>query len=122
LDTTKFSYSNGDVIIENDVWIGSGVTIMSGVKIGNGSIVAANSHIISDVRPFSIVGGNPATFIRYRFPHEIISKLEEINWWNYDIQLNPNGLLIAQLLSSTPSMTTLDQLAALLTLSSHQIP
>ena len=64
--------SNGDVIIGNDVWIASNVTIMSGVTIGNGAIIANNSHVVKDVEPYSIVGGNPARFISYRFTPEQI--------------------------------------------------
>jgi len=78
----KCHYSNGDVIIGNDVWIASNVTIMSGVKIGDGAIIANNSHVVKDVEPYSIVGGNPAKFIQYRFTSEQISKLLEIKWWN----------------------------------------
>ena len=74
--------TNGDVIIGNDVWIGSDVTIMSGVKIGDGSVLANNSHVVKDVEPYSIVGGNPAKLIKYRFEKNIIEKLLEIKWWD----------------------------------------
>lgn len=76
--------SRGDVIIGNDVWIGSSVTIMSGVKIGDGAVLAANSHVIKDVEPYSLVGGNPAKHIKYRFSEEQIKKLLEIKWWDWD--------------------------------------
>jgi acetyltransferase-like isoleucine patch superfamily enzyme len=76
--------TNGDVIVGNDVWIGSNTTIMSGVKIGDGAVIAANSHVVKDVEPYAIVGGNPARTIRYRFSQEQISKLLEICWWNWD--------------------------------------
>lgn len=75
--------SSGDVVIENDVWIASNVTIMSGVTIGNGAIIACNSHIVKDVLPYSIVGGNPAHLIRYRFDKNIIDRLQEITWWDW---------------------------------------
>jgi acetyltransferase-like isoleucine patch superfamily enzyme len=74
----------GDVIIGSDVWIASNVTIMSGVKIGDGSIVANNSHVVKDVEPYTIVGGNPSRYICDRFDKEIISKLLEIQWWNWE--------------------------------------
>lgn len=61
------------VIIEDDVWIGYGSIILSGVKIGRGSIVAAGSVVSRNVEPYTIVGGNPATFLKYRFtPDEIL--------------------------------------------------
>jgi acetyltransferase-like isoleucine patch superfamily enzyme len=58
------------IIIEDDVWIGYGSIIMSGVRIGKGAIVAAGSVVTKDVVPYSIVGGNPAKFIKSRFSKE----------------------------------------------------
>lgn len=68
--------------IGNDVWIGSRCIVMDGVTIGNGAIVAAGSVVTKDVPPYAIVGGAPAKLIRYRFPQEMIKRLEEIRWWN----------------------------------------
>lgn len=90
LNTDKFKgYINiekekKDTFIGNDVWIGHGVTILTGVTIGDGSIIAANSNVIKDVEPYSIVGGNPARFIKKRFTDQQISKLLEIKWWDLD--------------------------------------
>lgn len=78
--------SNGNVNIQNDVWIGRDVTIMSGITIGNGAVIAANSVVTKNVDSYSIVGGNPAKLIKYRFTKEIIDKLEAIQWWNWDIE------------------------------------
>jgi len=71
-------------VIGNDVWIGENTTIMSGVKIADGVIIAANSHVVKDIEPYSVVGGNPAQFIKYRFRAEQIEKLKQIAWWNWD--------------------------------------
>ena len=68
----------GDVIVGNDVWIGSNATIMAGVKIGDGAIIATNSTVIKDVSPYAIVGGNPAKEIKKRF--------SELKWWNWNIE------------------------------------
>ena len=76
--------SKGDVIIGNDVWISENVVIMSGVTIGDGAVIANNSHVVKDVEPYSIVGGNPAKLIRYRFTTDQIKKLLEIKWWYWD--------------------------------------
>ena len=73
----------GQIIIENDVWVGHGATIMNGVTIHNGAVVAANSVVTKDVPPYAIVGGNPAKVIKYRFPRETIEKLLKISWWNW---------------------------------------
>lgn len=82
----KDSYSKGDLIIENDVWIASGATLLSGFTVGNGAIVAARSVVTKDVAPYAVVAGNPAREIRKRFDEETIEKLLEIQWWNWDIE------------------------------------
>ena len=73
----------GDIIIENDVWIGAKSTIMSGVKIHNGAVVAASSTVTKDIPPYAIVGGNPAKIIKYRFSELQIELLLKIGWWNW---------------------------------------
>lgn len=81
--------TKGNVIIGNDVWIGDNVTIMSGVTIGDGAVIANNSHVVKNVEPYSLVGGNPAKFIKYRFTLEQIEQLLQIKWWNWDdIKIN----------------------------------
>jgi acetyltransferase-like isoleucine patch superfamily enzyme len=75
--------SNGSVVIGNDVWIGHGVTIMSGINIGDGAVVASNSHVVSDIPAYGIVGGNPAKIIRMRFENDTISRLLAIKWWDF---------------------------------------
>ena len=76
--------SSGDVIIGNDVWIGTNVTIMSGVTIGDGAVIANNSHVVKNVEPYCLVGGNPAKFIKHRFTPEQIDQLLRIQWWYWD--------------------------------------
>jgi acetyltransferase-like isoleucine patch superfamily enzyme len=75
-------YSNGDVAIGHDVWIGTGAIILSGVTIGHGAVVAARAVVTKDVPPYAIVGGNPAKIIRYRFDTTTISRLLASHWWN----------------------------------------
>lgn len=70
------------VEIGNDVWIGNGVTIMEGVKIADGTIIAARANVVKDTEPYSIVGGNPARLIRFRFEKEQREFLKELRWWN----------------------------------------
>ena len=74
----------GSIIIQNDVWIGYGVTILSGVTIHNGAVIAANSTVTKDVPPYAIVAGSPARIIKYRFEPEIIEGLQRIQWWYWD--------------------------------------
>jgi serine acetyltransferase len=85
----------GDIIIENDVWIGAKSTIMSGVKIRNGAIVGACSVVTKDVPPYAIVAGNPAKVVKYRFTEEQIEKLLSIEWWDWDEQkIRDNAMLM----------------------------
>jgi serine acetyltransferase len=73
----------GNIIIENDVWIGAKSTIMSGVKIGNGSVVGSCSVVTKDVPPYSIVVGNPARVVKLRFTELQIERLLKISWWDW---------------------------------------
>jgi acetyltransferase-like isoleucine patch superfamily enzyme len=75
-------YSRGDIIIKNDVWIGSSCIIMDNIEIGNGAVISAGSVVTKSVEPYAIVGGNPAKLIKYRFPRDIIERLENLNIWN----------------------------------------
>ena len=85
----------GNVIIENDVWIGRNATIMPGVRIGSGSIIANNSHVVKSCEPYSIIGGNPAKLIRKRFSESQIKELCKIKWWDWDdARINKNLQLI----------------------------
>lgn len=71
--------TKGKIILEDDVWIGVNSLILSGVRIGQGAIIAAGSVVTKDVPPYSIVGGNPAKIIKYRFSEEIIEKLKQLD-------------------------------------------
>jgi virginiamycin A acetyltransferase len=78
--------SKGDTVIGNDVWIGHDATIMPGVHIGDGAIIATKAVVTKDVEPYSIVGGNPAKPIKKRFSEEIIARLLELKWWDWDME------------------------------------
>ena len=77
---SKEAGSKGNIIVQDDVWIGSNSTILSGVTIGQGAIVAAHSLVSKDVPPYAIVGGVPARIIKFRFSEEIISQLLTIDY------------------------------------------
>lgn len=67
--------SRGDIVIKDDVWIGTNAIICSGVTIGQGAVVAAGSVVTKDVEPYSIVGGNPAHFIKWRLSEKMRNRL-----------------------------------------------
>lgn len=82
----------GDTVIGNDVWIGRESTIMPGVHIGDGAIVGAYSVVTKDVAPYSVVGGNPARFIKNRFDRELTQLLLELKWWGTAGSISPNAV------------------------------
>ncbi|MGM0301268.1 hypothetical protein IGI66_000860 [Enterococcus sp. AZ048] len=76
---------SGPIVIGNDVWIGGNVTFSSkGIVVHDGAVIAANSTVTKDVPPYAVVGGVPAKIIRFRFPPDVVQKLLEIKWWQYD--------------------------------------
>lgn len=85
-DIRKEMESKGEITIGHDVWIGTQTVILSGVTIGNGAIIGANSLVSNNIPPFAIAVGNPAKVIKYRFTNEIISKINELEWWYWDFE------------------------------------
>ncbi len=72
---TLESSTKGAIVVEDDVWIGYQTLIMSGVTIGQGAIVAAGSVVTRNVAPYTIVGGNPARYIKHRYPPAVVEKM-----------------------------------------------
>jgi len=75
--------SKGDTIVGDDVWIGYNSTIMPGVTIGSGAVIATQSVVTKNVPPYSVVGGNPASIIKYRFDQPTIDSLLLLKWWDW---------------------------------------
>lgn len=78
----KESISKGNIIIDDDVWIGNGAKILSGVHIGRGAVIAAGAVVSKDVPPYATVGGVPAKVIKYRFSSDVIEELMKIDYCN----------------------------------------
>ena len=74
------SESKGDIVIGDDVWIGYRATILSGVTVGQGAIIAAGAVVVSDVAPYTIVGGVPAKKISKRFDDDVINEMMKLNY------------------------------------------
>lgn len=79
LGLSREAGSKGDIVIGDDVWIGTNAIICSGVTIGQGAIVAAGAIVTKDVEPYAIVGGNPAKVIKWRFDELCREKLCKTN-------------------------------------------
>jgi len=78
---TKSDFS---ITIGSDVWIGDNVTILPNVIISHGAVIGAGSIVTKNVKPFSIVAGNPAKEIRKRFSDNTIEDLLRLEWWTWD--------------------------------------
>lgn len=79
--------SKGNIIIENDVWVGTHSVILSGSHISTGVIVAANSVVSGYIPPYAVVGGSPAKIIKFRFSQIIIDNLLMSKWWEWDKEM-----------------------------------
>jgi acetyltransferase-like isoleucine patch superfamily enzyme len=67
--------SRGDIVIEDDVWLGLNASVMDGVNVGQGAVVGAGAVVTKDIPPYAIAGGVPARVIRFREigePHEAV--------------------------------------------------
>ncbi|WP_438836482.1 CatB-related O-acetyltransferase [Streptococcus pluranimalium] len=76
--------SKGEIVIDDDVWIGTSALILSGVHIGKGAIIAAGAVVTKNVPAYSVVAGVPAQVIKYRFSKEKIDTLMKLNLSNLD--------------------------------------
>lgn len=79
------NYDKDDIetIIGNDVWIGANAVIKKGTHIADGAIVGASAVVTKDVPAYSIVVGNPAKVMKYRYNKNDIDWLLRIQWWNF---------------------------------------
>ena len=66
------------MVVEKDVWIGCNVTLLAGVTVGRGSVVAAGAVVNKDIVPYSICGGIPAKFIKFKWSIDEVLKHESI--------------------------------------------
>lgn len=66
VDSPTFAEVGGPVVVGDYAWIASHAIVLPGVTIGEGAVVAAGAVVTKDVAPYTLVGGNPARFIRNR--------------------------------------------------------
>ncbi|PHN54152.1 MULTISPECIES: CatB-related O-acetyltransferase [Pseudomonas syringae group] len=85
-DIQDYAPSKGDVVIGSDCWICANAVIVSGVTIGHGAIVGAGAMVVRDVAPYSVVGGNPCKFIRWRFEEDVRDLLLQAAWWDWPME------------------------------------
>ena len=64
--TWNFQFRTKPITIGSCVWIATGAIVLPGVTIADGAVIAAGSVVTKDVEPWTVVGGNPAKFIKKR--------------------------------------------------------
>jgi len=107
--------TKGDIVIDDDAWIGTGVTVLSGVRIGRGAVVAAGSVVTRDVPDEAVVAGNPARMVKERtrrstsadatreYPYEHL--------WSIGIYAGPSPLSLAPSASAHNPVLTADDVS-----------
>ncbi len=80
-----------DVVIGHNVWVGDNVIVLPGISIGNGAIIGAGSVVTKHVSAYSIMAGNPAKFIKFRFSTRSIELIENTKWWLWSKQKMKNN-------------------------------
>ena len=75
-EKNKPSGYDKDVLVNEDVWIGSNVTLLAGVVVGRGATIAAGAVVTKSVPPYCICGGVPARFIKFYWTKEEILEHE----------------------------------------------
>lgn len=60
------SLVTASIVIESQAWVGAEAFVGMGVTIGEGAVVGARAAVFKDVEPWTVVGGNPAKFIKKR--------------------------------------------------------
>lgn len=76
-------YAKGPITIGSDVFVAYEAVICSGVTIGHGAVVGTRAVVVNDVEPYSIVAGNPARHVRFRFDEPVREALLRIAWWDW---------------------------------------
>lgn len=104
--------SQPDIVVGNDVWIGSQALIMPGVTIGDGAVIGARAVVTRSVRPYAVVVGVPAHEVRRRFEDEQVEALLALRWWEWpeervrahvDLLSSPNIDALLALAEQAPS-------------------
>lgn len=79
--------SKGDIIIDDDVWIGYGAIILSGVHIGQGAVIGAGAVVTRNVQPYAVVGGSPGKVLKYRYTDQVIDYLLTLDYGQLNNEL-----------------------------------
>ncbi|WP_414549131.1 acyltransferase [Anabaena sp. CCY 0017] len=61
------------IVIEDDCWLGHGVTVLDGVTIGKGSVIGSGAVVNKDIPPYSVAVGAPARVIKSRVTKDLVA-------------------------------------------------
>jgi acetyltransferase-like isoleucine patch superfamily enzyme len=67
------------IVIEDDCWLGHGVTVLDGVTIGKGSVIGAGAVVTKNIPPFSVAVGIPARVIKSRVNQELLTSVTSLS-------------------------------------------
>lgn len=67
IDDKRFELIRKPIFIKKDAWVAAGCFIGMGVTIGEGAVVGAKAAVFKNVEPWTVVGGNPAKFLKKRY-------------------------------------------------------
>lgn len=70
--------ADGDIVVEEDCWVGAGAYLLSHAHVGRGAIVAAGAIVTKQIPPYAVVAGSPAKIIASRFTIDQIIEHESI--------------------------------------------
>lgn len=76
LDSSHINDKSSDMVIEEDVWVGTGATLLCGTHLGRGCVVGAGAVVSKPVPPYAVVVGAPARIVKYVFTIDEILKHE----------------------------------------------
>ena len=72
--------SGKGIVIEDDVWVGAGATLLDGAFLAEGSVLAAGAVLTGKTKPYSVYGGVPARFIKFRFQKNEIIRINSAKY------------------------------------------
>lgn len=78
LSFTHINDKTGNIIVNEDAWVGAGCVLLSNCEIGRGAIVGAGSTVTKKIPPYAVAVGSPAKIIAVRFSIEQIIQHESI--------------------------------------------
>ena len=84
-NSSEFKGVIGEVLIEDDVWIGTRAIVLQGVTIGRGAVIGAGAVVTKNIPPYSIAVGIPAKIIKNRTKN-LSYKTKYFPYFNSDIK------------------------------------